>query len=442
MPLSGKFILPLLIILAFTLPGCSKGREYLSLSEAERSALPDSEGISIIFANSPRELGYGGSCPLPSKVNGEANILVIPLEYDDQKFNPADYEALFNSIGGNPLSPSSAKEYFQVESKGLFVPNFVFARPINVSGISLPDKSQWERCSYLFEHELRAYMGTNEAPYPLKLFDADSDGLYDGVIFLETKKDNPFLGGCFEADGAGDSQCAVSSYAAVSPYYYRYDSSERTVSFIAHEMGHLLGLGDTYAGKSARHPMGGFSLMEATPGEIVPFEKTLLGWEEPKTVDKTSGAVSLKPGESVYCPCPSDAAFPLARALCFQCVDPAKDFLAYPDCHGVTKPGVLVTKIDARIGTDKKFLYSNKAIGVDEDAKPFMNLLCKTAGHCDDLVSQDVEAWHSLSDGDDAFFLSGDSFNEDGKATFSDGTPIDLSCTINAESGGMSLSFK
>jgi hypothetical protein len=58
------------------------------------------------------------------------------------------------------------------------------------------------------------------------------------------------------------------------------------------------------------------------------------------------------------------------------------------------------------------------------------------------LVSQDVEAWHSLSDGDDAFFLSGDSFNEDGKATFSDGTPIDLSCTINAESGGMSLSFK
>ena len=104
-------------------------------------------------------------------------------------------------------------------------------------------------------------MGTNEAPYPLKLFDADSDGLYDGVIFLETKKDNPFLGGCFEADGAGDKQCAVSSYAAVSPYYYRYDSPERTLSFIAHEMGHLLGLPDTYAGKSTRHPMGGFSLM-------------------------------------------------------------------------------------------------------------------------------------------------------------------------------------
>src|SRR5574344_2829339 len=100
MPLSGKFILPLLIILAFTLPGCSKGREYLSLSEEEKSALPKSEGTSIAFQTSPRELGYGGSCPLPSKVNGETNILVIPLEYDDQKFNSADYESLFNSLGG------------------------------------------------------------------------------------------------------------------------------------------------------------------------------------------------------------------------------------------------------------------------------------------------------------------------------------------------------
>ena len=150
--------LPLPFIFALAISGCTKGREYLSLSEEEKSALPKSEGTSIAFQTSPRELGYGGSCPLPSKINGEANILVIPLEYDDQKFNSADYESLFNSLGGNPLSPSSAKEYFKVESKGLFVPNFVFARPINVSGISLPDKTQWERCSYLFEHNLRSYM--------------------------------------------------------------------------------------------------------------------------------------------------------------------------------------------------------------------------------------------------------------------------------------------
>ena len=160
-----------------------------------------------------------------------------------------------------------------------------------------------------------------------------------------------------------------------------------------------------------------------------------------RSIDKTSGTVSLKPGESVYYPCPSDSAFPLARALSFQCVDPAKDFLAYPGFHGITKPGVLVTKIDARIGADKKFLHSNKAIGVDESAKPFMSLLCKTAGHYDALLSQDVEPWHTLSDGDDSFFLSGDVFNEDGKAAFSDGTPIGFSCTINAESGGISLSF-
>jgi M6 family metalloprotease-like protein len=429
-------------VLALALPGCAKGREYLSLSEAERSALPTNEGAAMAFANSPRDLGYGGYCPLPSKVSEEANILVVPLEYDDQRFNSNDYDALFNSLGGDPLSPSSAKEYFKIESKGLFVPNFVFARPINVSGISLPDKSQWERCSYLFEHELRAYMGTDEAPYPLKLFDADSDGLYDGVIFLETKKDNPFLGGCFEADGAGDKQCAVSSYAAVSPYYYRYDSPERTLSFIAHEMGHLLGLPDTYAGKSTRHPMGGFSLMEAAPGEIVPFEKALLGWEEPKMIDKASGAVSLKPGESVFYPCPNDPGFPLSRAVSFQCVDPAKDFLACPGFLGITKPGVIVTKIDARAGADKRFLYSNKAVGVDESAHPFMSLFGKTAGHYDGLLTENVEPWHTLSDGDDAFFLPGDAFNDDGKAAFSDGDRIALSCAMSADSGEMSLSFR
>jgi hypothetical protein len=196
---NNRFI-PLAFTFALALSGCTKGREYLSLSEAEKSALPEKEGTAVTFERSPRALGYGGNCPLPSKINGEANILVIPLEYDDQKFSSADYDALFNSSGGNPLSPSSAKEYFQIESQGLFVPNFVFVRPLNVSGISLPDKTQAERCSYLFEHQLRAYMVNNAAPYPLSLFDADSDGRYDGVIFLETKKDNPFLGDCFEVD--------------------------------------------------------------------------------------------------------------------------------------------------------------------------------------------------------------------------------------------------
>lgn len=432
----------LAFVFALALPGCSKGRGYISLSEVEKSALPTGEGTAMIFANSPRSLGYGGSCPLPSKVNGEANVLVIPLEYDDQKFKSPNYDAVFNSIGGNPLSPSSVKEYFKIESKGQFVPNFVFARPLNVSGISLPDKTQAERCSYLFAHQLRSYMGTDEAPYPLSLFDSDSNGLYDGVILLETKKDNPFLGGCFAVDGAGNTECAVSAYACVSPYYYHYDSPARTLSFVAHEMGHLLGLSDTYSGINTRHPMGGFSLMEGIPGEIVPFEKALLGWEKPKRVDSTSRPTSLKPGESVFYPCPDDAAFPLSRAVSFQCVDPAKDFLACPGFLGIAKPGVIVTKIDARTGKDKKFLCSNKAIGVDEKARPYLSLFCKTANHYDGLLTQDVEPWHILSDGDDAFFLPGDGFNPDRKAMFSDGVPIALSCTMSAENGGMVLSFR
>ena len=101
-----------------------------------------------------------------------------------------------------------------------------------------------------------------------------------------------------------------------------------------------------------------------------------------------------------------------------------------------------MAKIDARIGEDKKFLYSNKAVGLDESAHPFMSLFGKTMGHYDGLLTEDVEPWHNLSDGDDAFFLPGDAFNEDGKAAFSDGDRIALSCAMSVDSGGMSLSFR
>lgn len=441
MPLNVRRFSPLVFVFAIALSGCAGRRSYISLSEAEKSALPTNEGTAVFSPSSPRSMGFGGSCPLPSKVGGEANVLVVPLEYDDQVFNAADYDGLFNSFGGDPLLPSSVKEYFKIESKGQFVPNFVFARPIDLSGISLPDKSQSERCSYLFSHYLRSYIGTDEAPYPLSLFDADSDGLYDGVIFLDTKKDNPFLGGCFTVDGAGDRDCAVSGYACVSPYYYHYDSPARTLSFVAHEMGHLMGLPDTYAGAEGRHPMGHFSLMEAMPGEIVPFEKILLGWEEPREIDQRSGRISLKPGESVLYKCPDDNGLPFSRCISFECVDPSKQFFAYPGWHFVKKPGILVTRIDARAENDGRFLYSNKGVGIDENSNPFMNLIGKTRGHYNDLVTQDVEPWHILSDGDDAFFLAGDSFNSDGKAAFADGTMINITCAVAEDNDGVFLTF-
>lgn len=429
----------LLAILGSVLSGCSRGRTFILLSDYEKSGLPSKEGTAISFALSPRSIGFGGLCPLPSKVAGEANILVVPIEYDDLEFAVGDYDPIFNSIGGNPLAPSSAKEYFKMESASQFIPNFIFSRPLNVSGLSLESLSAVERCSYLLSHELRFYIGTNEAPYPLSLFDSDSDGFYDGLVFLETKKANPFLGGCFSVDGVSNSDCAVSGYACVSPFYYQYESKERTVSFIVHEMCHLMGLADTYAGRNNRKPMGGCTLMEGWPGRILPFEKSLLGWDEPRQLVRGIENVTLIAGESAYYVPPDEQTFPLSRSVLFEAVDPSKHFFAYPGFHSVVKPGIMITRIDSRIGADKHFLYSNKGIGGDILPHPFMNLFSKTEGHYDSAVYEDVEAWHLFSDTDDSFFVAGDRFNGDLKASFVDDSRPIVSCKI--ENDSLELSF-
>lgn len=239
-------------------------------------------------------------------VHGEQKGLVILVEYKDYKFqlsDPKDYftrmlnEKGFNDYGGT----GSAKDFFELQSAGQFVPDFDVYGPVTLPN----NRSYYGGNDYSGNDKNPEQMAVHacnllDGEVDFSQYDRDGDGVIDNVFV--------FYAGQGEASyGSSETVWPHSwnvTYGDYTPHYYdgvlldRYACSNEWeqgrpdgVGTFVHEFSHVMGLPDLYATSyTDAFTPGAWSCMDygpynndgMTPPNYSAFERYALGWMEPK----------------------------------------------------------------------------------------------------------------------------------------------------------------
>ena len=246
---------------------------------------------------------YIDGCP----TTGTLNVLVIPVEFKDvtaasKGYQISKLEKAFNG-GSGDTDYFSVKEYYALSSYGQLDVNFVvldsWFKPQQSSSYYAQAKTTIEGTEIaigdqMIMDEALAYLSTI---MNLADFDADGNGIIDGVVMINTLDIN------YEVDFQWayrywnyylDENDEYYVYDGVSandylwaPYQFLYDdgygdysdtSLVNTYTFI-HEFAHVLGSDDYYdTSELGMHPMDGYDVMDAMPADHNPYTKFNYGW--------------------------------------------------------------------------------------------------------------------------------------------------------------------
>lgn len=239
---------------------------------------------------------------------GEQKGLVILVEYQDEKFRYADFDyfdRMLNEEGFSDYgSLGSARDWFIYNSNGKFLPEFDVFGPVE-----LP----YER-SYYGKND--AY-GTDKNPHMMAVhaceilddkidfsqYDRDGDGVIDNVFLFyaglgehDSKETDAVWPHSWDVAVATHDReyvfdgVKLSHYACACEYPNGYKRPDGLGTFV-HEFSHVMGLPDLYVtisstgftpGEWDTLDTGSYNNDGLTPPNYSSFEKTALGWIEPK----------------------------------------------------------------------------------------------------------------------------------------------------------------
>lgn len=260
--------------------------------------------------------GVQRAMPVSTALKGKKKGLIILAEFTNQKFQPADNQALYNRIANERnfkygKFQGSVKDYFLDQSEGQFELDFDVVGPITTD-------SAYE---YYGANDMDAYKMVVEAcrkvdsQVNFKDYDWDGDGEVDQVMVIFAGQGASDGGGAstiwpheYNLVGARGSKLyldgvSINTYAVSNEVDANWDLEG--IGTICHEFAHCLGFADHYDtfysgwfGTSRWDLMsygewnnGGF-----TPAGFLGFERMQAGWRTPIVLsDKDTTVTALKP---------------------------------------------------------------------------------------------------------------------------------------------------
>lgn len=261
--------------------------------------------------------------PLPSK--GEVNILVVPIQFRNDKFTNTELDMLEYGFFGDGSKYETLKSYYYKSSYGQLV----------LSGEVLPVYTAKYSSSYYDDfyngyasgvdvliEEIIAYYSKNYPNLDLAKYDSEGDAFLDAVhivysVPMDLNPDSDSIYWAYQyyysaVDGENYKswgEYELDSYVFSSiDFFYEIEGEISALTYI-HETGHLFGLDDYYdytAEDANRGGLGGADLMDDTVGDHNPFSKLLLDWIDPIVIpesvmitinafEKTGDAIILDP---------------------------------------------------------------------------------------------------------------------------------------------------
>ena len=245
---------------------------------------------------------------LPS--TGQSSILVIPVQFQNDKFSEYELETLENTFFGEDYETGweSVSSFYKKSSSNQLQITGQVIDPVTVNSTY-----------YAFEREASNYKGTGtytdelldsilsqlilKDAIDLSLFDSNGDHIVDSIWLVYS---------C-SFDAESDLYWAYTTWSSISrnynnyyvnPYSWasidflyegNYNNYDKTITdkgdghtFI-HETGHLLGLDDYYSYDyngvtNYDTPVGGVDMMDFNIGDHCSFSKYLLDWVEPTII--------------------------------------------------------------------------------------------------------------------------------------------------------------
>ncbi|MBD5356362.1 MAG: M6 family metalloprotease domain-containing protein [Bacteroides sp.] len=245
-------------------------------------------------------------------VSGEQRALVILVEFADNEFTSTDDpHSYFDRMLNEPdfsdnNATGSARDYFIVNSNGVFRPQFDVYGPVKLekdmeyygahaagANDRRPEKMITDACQ-LLDDEI-----------DFSIYDCDANGVIDNVYV--------FYAGFGEASGGGNNtvwpHSAFLTDISKKKYYFdellldRYACSNELevsgetvgIGTFVHEFSHVLGLPDIYStGYTGAFTPGSWSCIDNgnynnnghTPPYYSSFERYALGWLEPTVIEE------------------------------------------------------------------------------------------------------------------------------------------------------------
>lgn len=313
---------------------------------------------------------------------GTQNILVIPVAFDDAKYqslvNDSTLNCIKNAFFGDSKDTSfySLSDYYYESS----------LQKLNITG----KVSDWFHVgltsSQLKNKEQNSYAGEGGTIWLLnqavdwykqnyddiETFDNDNDGVIDAVWLVynvpnvkeDTNMDDTFWAFTYwDTNNVNSNSYEPCAYSWASVYSLFGKFSDGSLSSpdtrtIIHETGHLLGLIDYYDTTGSSTPAGMVDMMDMNIGDHNAYTKFTLGWINPRYV-YGDGVYSLKPfeegGDAIivsykgYNKTPYDEYFMIEyitptgiNEIDYNKIYPGNNLIGYQ------KPGIKITHIDSR----------------------------------------------------------------------------------------------
>lgn len=223
--------------------------------------------------------------------SGSTGVMVIPVQFSDIVFTNAESDLdrikeIFRDGGFEDLP--SMKTYYENASYNDIYMDIIIQRLVTLPNPRSyydndPDLLIWDTLSAIYERDVN--VGS---------FDENYDGFLDALYIVAAGgaegPSSPWWPHTQTYyDGYATDEVYVGS-CAILPFDVLTSASQIRRFSVIHETGHMLGLTDLYA-DSVTSGTGADTMMDLSTGDLDPFSKLLLGWNQPQVV---SGAGSYR----------------------------------------------------------------------------------------------------------------------------------------------------
>lgn len=428
----------------------------------------------VITHNTLKELHENGYPTVTFNSLGNQNLLVIPVNFKNGRTCQS------NSKGCARLKSDIERSFFgETEATGYeSVSSFYYKSSygyLNIQGLV----TDWFDSSYSLSMLANAYLNDdiidptylvireavawfkNTYPDLVSSFDQNHDGFIDALWIVHSENyeisnsEYDDLLWAYTYWDLGNSNVGsvksptanVYSWASIE---FMYDGGYKLpdAHTYIHETGHLLGLDDYYSYDQDDAPCGAIDMMDANIIDHNPFSKLLLGWVEPRIVQKEQ-EYQLAPfeneGDFLIIPSGQFNGSPFDEYLIIEYYTPtnlnaldSKAPYLGNGIKGYSKPGIRVFHVDSRLGLFRYnyalngYLFSGYTENIEVDSRyltyytniAHSNTLSESIDRCKLLTLMESSGRYTLNRGDgcasdDSLFYKLDNF---GKTVYRDFT--------------------
>lgn len=221
---------------------------------------------------------------------GEANILLIRVDFPDYSFSDNDTEDALKQIAFGPSG--EGQPGYPYESLSAYYERSSYGR-LHISGQVASYTAKNNRDTYsrsmadLFKEAMTAL---DAQGMDFSQFDGNRDGLIDGVYIHFAGPDTGWGTAWWSQKMSYGGDPFVLDGVALSDYVTLHDNSASGARTLVHETGHMLGLADYYSYTAQTYENGirTFDMMCDNTGDHNGFSKWLLGWIDVEDITRVS----------------------------------------------------------------------------------------------------------------------------------------------------------